>query len=99
MKRESRRTHLNANNSALAMVYRAFDTSVTRMPLPAYMSPEVLPFSDFTSILSGILLIFVKNANFMNILLNFIRYAIPCILRYNMPMFGKKKFPKITQNS
>ena len=53
MKAETRCQHLNANNSALAMVYGAFDASVARMPPPAYMSPEVLPlFSNFTTFLS-----------------------------------------------
>ena len=46
MKRESRRQHLDADNSELAMVYGAFDASVARMPPPANMLPEVLPFSQ-----------------------------------------------------
>ena len=52
MKRETRRRHLDADNSPLAMVYGAFDASVARMPPPGYMSLEVLPSSNVTSILS-----------------------------------------------
>ena len=43
---------LDADNSALAMVYGAFNASVARMPPPGYMSLEVLPSSNVTSILS-----------------------------------------------
>ena len=35
---------LDADNSALAMVYRGFKASVACMPPPAYKSPEGLPF-------------------------------------------------------
>ena len=33
---------IDADNSALTMVYRAFDASVACMPPSAYMSPETL---------------------------------------------------------
>ena len=42
------------------MVFGAFDASVARMPPPAYIFQDVLAFSNFTTILSEILLIFVK---------------------------------------
>ena len=53
------------------MVYEAFDASIACMPLPAYMSPEVLPCSKFTIILNEILLIFLKSTNFANVLMEF----------------------------
>ena len=95
---ETRKSTLTSrcDNDALAMVYRAFDTCVACLPPPAYMSPEIMPFFNFTTILSEIVLIFVKNVNFMNILLNIIRDAIPRILRYYKPMLGEifLKLPK-----
>ena len=48
MKRQTRRQYLDADNSALAMVYGAFNESVACMPPPCYMSPEVLASSNFT---------------------------------------------------
>ena len=50
------------------MVCGAFDASITRMPLPAFMSPEVLPFLQFHNYpYSELLHISVKIMNFVKI--------------------------------